>query len=87
MDDEQTVHMFHLDSELIFKESTEELRDYPYELTDEVEDPEYKPEEKQAENISGKLPAVPTAIKKDASEAPKEEPKPADDGEEPEEKG
>jgi hypothetical protein len=40
VDDEGTVHMFHLDSELIFKENAEELGSYPYAMTDEVEDPE-----------------------------------------------
>lgn len=33
--------MFHLDSELIFKDSQEEIKEYPFSLSEEVEDPEF----------------------------------------------
>jgi hypothetical protein len=72
-DDEETVVMFHLESELFFKESMDEMKDYPFPLSEDVEDPEEKakalpppPETKEIKETKLKKP--PTAAKQPEKE-------------------
>jgi len=83
LDDDPTVTLLHLDSELIFKDS-EDVHEYKGELSEDIEDPEAVEEVIVEETNARKLPALPSLKKEEPSGAAKPEEKktdPADDEE------